>query len=82
MLSGAQIRGARALLGISSKELAALSGVGWATIRRLELVDGVPEARKPTLLALRSCLMAAGIDFLGDPEHSPGVRLNRVRQIA
>jgi hypothetical protein len=65
------------LLGIASKDLAELSGVGWATIRRLELTDGVSEARADTLARLRAALEARGIEFLGDPDKSPGVRLRR-----
>jgi DNA-binding Xre family transcriptional regulator len=65
------------LLGISSKDLAEISGVGWATIRRLELTDGASEARAETLARLRAALEAQGIEFLGDPETSPGVRLRR-----
>jgi hypothetical protein len=77
MVSGSQIRAARALLAISSQELATLSGVGWATIRRFELADGVPEGRPATLVRLQEALEAEGIEFLGDPERSPGVRLKR-----
>ena len=65
------------MLGIASKDLAELSGVGWATIRRLELTDGVSEARADTLARLRAALEAQGIEFIGDPEQSPGVRLRR-----
>ncbi len=65
------------MLGIASKDLAELSGVGWATIRRLELTDGVSEARADTLARLRAALEARGIEFLGDPDKSPGVRLRR-----
>ena len=65
------------MLGISSKDLAEISGVGWATIRRLELTDGASEARAETLARLRAALEAQGIEFLGDPETSPGVRLRR-----
>jgi len=77
MLSGGQIRAARALLGISSEELAELSEVGWATIRRLELVDGVPNGRGATIAKIRRALEAEGIEFIGDPLKSPGVRLKR-----
>jgi predicted transcriptional regulator len=77
MPSGSQIRASRALLGISSKDLAEISGVGWATIRRLELTDGTSEARAETLARLRAALEVQGIEFLGDPETSPGVRLRR-----
>jgi transcriptional regulator with XRE-family HTH domain len=76
-LSSAQIRAARALIGLSTKELAELSGVGWATIRRFEQTEGVPPSRAGTLERLKECLEDAGIEFLGDPVSSPGVRLKR-----
>ncbi len=77
MLSGSQIRAARALLGISSEGLAGMSGVGWATIRRLELTDGVPSVRSATLSKIQTAFEAEGIEFIGDPVKSPGVRLKR-----
>jgi len=79
MLSGAQLRAGRALLGISSKELSDLSGVGWATIRRLEIADGDPGGRDATLIKLKRALEAEGIEFIGDPVKSPGVRLKPKR---
>jgi len=77
MLSGRQIRAARALLGISANELAKRAGIGWATIQRLEKREGLASAREATILQIRSALEAAGIEFTGDPIHSPGVRLVR-----
>lgn len=77
MISGPQIRAARALLGISSRELADLALVGWATIRRLELASGVPTARSETLERIQASLEAEGVEFFGDPDASPGVRLHR-----
>jgi DNA-binding transcriptional regulator YiaG len=77
MVSGGQIRAARAFLAISSRELAELSRVGWATIRRYEISDNVPESRGGTLERIKAALEAEGIEFLGDPITSPGVRLNR-----
>jgi hypothetical protein len=75
MISGAQIRAARALLGIPSVKLAEISGVGWATIRRFENVDDVPESRSGTLERVQVALEAAGVVFLGDPASAPGVQL-------
>ncbi|ASP31045.1 transcriptional regulator [Qipengyuania flava] len=75
--SSLQIRAARALLGITSQDLAAMSGVGWATIRRFEDAEGVPPSRSGTLDRVKSALEDAGIEFLGDPISSPGVRLKR-----
>jgi predicted transcriptional regulator len=76
-VSGVQIRAARALLGITSRELSERSSVGWATIRRFEEVDGIPPSRGGTLDRIQSTLEQAGIEFLGDPLTSPGVRLRR-----
>ena len=76
-VSSAQIRAARALLSMSSKELSDASGIGWATIRRFEQSDGVPPSRSGTLERVRRALEDAGIEFIGDPVASPGVRLKR-----
>ena len=75
--SSLQIRAARALLGITSQELASMSGVGWATIRRFEEAEGVPPSRSGTLDRVKITLEDAGIEFLGDPISTPGVRLKR-----
>ena len=40
MLSSAQMRAARALLGIDQRELAELSGISLPTIQRMEASDG------------------------------------------
>lgn len=75
MVSGRQIRAARGLLGWSALELSRNAKVGWATIQRIEAIDALPAARHSTLLAVSAALEEAGIEFIGDPIHSPGVRL-------
>jgi predicted transcriptional regulator len=77
MATGNQIRAARALLGITAQELAELSGVGWATIQRFENSPGIPKAKGGTLERVVDALKEAGVEFLGDPIDSPGVRLIR-----
>jgi len=77
MPSGPQIRAARALLGISAKELAQLAGVGWATIQRYESSVEVPSAQLHKMDQVSKVLEDAGIEFSGDPVLSPGVRLRR-----
>jgi transcriptional regulator with XRE-family HTH domain len=77
MLSAAQIRGARALLGISATELAEASGVDLRTIQRFESAVGVPKSRSGTLNRIKETLEGAGITFLGDPLTSPGIQLKR-----
>ena len=75
MTSGAQIRSARALLGVSVEELSQLSSVSWATIQRFESAGGVPKSRSGTLERVVVALESAGIRFIGDPLTSPGVQL-------
>jgi hypothetical protein len=66
-------------LAVTSREFAATAGVSWATIKRFELCAGIPQSRSGTLERVKSALEAAGIEFLGDPIASPGVRLRRDR---
>jgi hypothetical protein len=74
MLTGLQIRAARAALRITAKELAVRSGASLPTIHRFEAVDGVPPSRSSTLLDVKAALEAAGIEFIGTPESGPGIR--------
>lgn len=76
MPSGPQIRAARALIGISAEELAELAGVTSKTVQRFESVEGIPASRSGTLESVKAALEAEGIEFIGDPVKSPGVRLN------
>ena len=75
MISTEQIRAARALLRWNAQKLADVSGVGVATIRRIELMDGVPSGQVRTIEALRGALEDAGVEFVGGPSDRPGVRL-------
>ena len=75
MISTGQIRAARALLRWTAQDLAEESGIGVATIRRMEVVDGVPDGNVKTLAAIQRALEKAGIEFLGSPGDAPGVRL-------
>ena len=75
MISGAQIRGARAILGISANELAQAADISLRTVRRFESVDSIPDGQTRLLDRIKTCLEARGIVFLGDPANSPGVQL-------
>ena len=57
--------------------LADKSGVGVATLRRYEAQDGVPNANRFVINAIKGCLEEAGVVFSGDPVKSPGVSLNQ-----
>jgi transcriptional regulator with XRE-family HTH domain len=75
MISTGQIRAARALLRWTAQELAEAAGIGVATIRRMEVIDGVPDGQVKTLSAIQDALERAGIEFVGSPSDAPGVRL-------
>ena len=77
MISGAQIRAARALLGISATELAERADVDWSTVQRFECTEGVPKSRSGTLQRIKEALENEGVTFLGDPVKSPCVQLRR-----
>ena len=78
MLTGSQIRAARAFLRWSAQELADRSGVGLRTLVRAEAVDGVPRTTVNTLDAIQLTLERAGIQFIdANTAGGPGVRLRR-----
>jgi transcriptional regulator with XRE-family HTH domain len=68
-----QIKAARALLGWSQEELAAMAGVSVPTVKRLEAADVLLGGREDTGRKLRNALERAGIDFTNG--NQPGVRL-------
>lgn len=75
MISTAQVRAARVMLRWTAQNLADKSGVGVATIRRMEVLEGVPSGQVRTLIAIQQTLEAAGVEFIGTPDDRPGVRL-------
>ena len=76
MITGVQIRSARAALRWSVQQLAERAGVGTQTIKRFEVVEGIPHSRTQTLLDIKAALEAAGIEFIGTPEDRPGIWLS------
>ena len=75
-VSGCQLRAARGLLSLSAEDLSRLSTVSWATIQRFESENEIPNSRSGTLDRVVTALEKLGIEFLGDPIESPGVRLH------
>lgn len=75
VLLASQCRAARAMLGLSQKELAHLAEVGSRTLADFETGTRSPHHR--TLKAIRQTLETAGILFIdGESNLGPGVRLN------
>jgi transcriptional regulator with XRE-family HTH domain len=80
MITGPQIRAARALLGWSGADLARRAGISYPTVQRAETATGIPGMRLYNLIALQRALEAGGVIFLAQGEQrdgGPGVRLPR-----
>ena len=76
MITGSQVRAAKALLKWSGNVLAVKANIAISTIRRIEAEDGVlANANIKTLSAIQKALEEGGVEFIGTPDHQPGVRL-------
>ena len=80
MISVAQIKAARSMLGWSTQVLADASGVSVATIKKYEQQTGIPRANMRVLNSIVQALVIAGITFTGDPLSNPGVTLDLKKQ--
>jgi transcriptional regulator with XRE-family HTH domain len=81
MITAAQLRAARALLGIDQRKLAELSGLSLPTIQRMEASDGVIRGNVDSLMKLVAALDGGGVELIADNATSAGggrgVRLKR-----
>lgn len=79
MITAAQLRAARALLGIDQKTLANLAGVSVPTIQRMEASTGNVRGVVDSLTKVVNALNLAGIELIYDgaisSEGGRGVRL-------
>src|SRR5687768_16947089 len=83
MMTAAQMRAARALLGMEQRALAELSGVSLPTIQRMEASDGNVRGNVESLTKVVEALRAAGVELIGDNGTSDrGGRGVRLRQPA
>jgi transcriptional regulator with XRE-family HTH domain len=72
MISAAQLKAARALLGMDQKALAEASGLSLPTIQRMEASDGTIRGNVDSLMKLVNALAAAGIELIGEDATSSG----------
>jgi predicted transcriptional regulator len=72
MMTSAQLRAARALLGIDQRRLAELAGVSLPTIQRMEASGGTVRGVVSSLTKVVEALDAAGIELIGDDQPSNG----------
>ncbi|NBC32784.1 MAG: helix-turn-helix domain-containing protein [Alphaproteobacteria bacterium] len=78
IVTGRQIRAARALLGWEQSDLAAAAGIAVRTLARWESVPGKPTGKVDTLYKIQEALSREGIEFLFG--EAPGVRLHPVKK--
>jgi predicted transcriptional regulator len=78
MITSAQCRAARGLVGWSQQELAKNAGVGTVVIHQLE--SGTSQPRRATLDVVRRAFEAAGVEFIDENGGGAGVRLRKPRK--
>ena len=81
MITAAQLRAARALVGIDQRKLAEQSGLSVPTIQRMEASEDVIRGNVDSLMKLVAALEAVGVELIADNASSAGrgrgVRLKR-----
>jgi transcriptional regulator with XRE-family HTH domain len=79
MITAAQLRAARVLLGLDQRRLAELSGLSVPTIQRMEASEAMVRGNVDSLVKLIAALDAAGIELIDEGAVSSaegrGVRL-------
>jgi transcriptional regulator with XRE-family HTH domain len=81
MITAAQLRAARALIGLDQRGLAELSGLSVPTIQRMEASEGLIRGNVDSLMKLIDALDAAGIELIAEgavsAEGGRGIRLKK-----
>src|SRR5450631_2181054 len=77
LITGAQMRAARALVRWSADDLAKHSKLGVATVRRAEAAEGQPPITESNCDAIERALESAGVEFIAENGGGPGVRLKK-----
>ncbi len=72
MMTAAQMRAARALLGIDQRQLADISGVSLPTIQRMEASDGNVRGVIDSLTKVVEAFERAGVELIGEGAASSG----------
>ena len=86
MITAAQLKAARALVGMDQRDLAAASGLSLPTIQRMEASDGVIRGNVDSLMKLIAALEKAGVELINEGAVSEsggrGIRLKARRDRA
>jgi predicted transcriptional regulator len=75
MLTAQQIRGARAMLGLTQGDLAHQAGIPAAALDQIE--SGMANPKPATLRLVKAALERAGIAFIEADGRGPGLRLKQ-----
>ena len=84
MITAAQLRAARALLGIDQRKLAEQCELSLPTIQRMEASEGVVRGNVDSLMKIVAALDRAGVELISNNATSTGggrgVRLKQARE--
>jgi transcriptional regulator with XRE-family HTH domain len=72
LITAAQLRAARALLGIDQRQLADLCALSVPTVQRMEASEGVIRGNVDSLMKVIGALDNAGLELIGDGATSSG----------
>ena len=72
MITAAQLRAARALLGMDQRDLAEASGLSLPTIQRMEASGDVIRGQVESLMKLIAALESAGVELINQGAVSAG----------
>lgn len=72
MITGPQIRAARALLGLDQRGLARLAGLSVPTIQRMEACEGSVRSVVDSLEKVIAAFSTAGVELIGEGAPSQG----------
>lgn len=85
MITAAQLRAARALIGMDQRQLAEAAGVSLPTIQRMEGSEGQVRGNVDTLVKVVEALDRAGVELIADGAVSNdggrGIRLKQKTQV-
>jgi transcriptional regulator with XRE-family HTH domain len=86
LITAAQLRAARALLGMDQRALAHAARLSVPTIQRMEASEGVIRGTVDSLMKLIAAIEAAGVELINEGDTSPvggrGVRLREANVVA
>ncbi len=76
-ITGRQIAAGRALARLEQAQLAGAANISIPTLRRMEASDGPAPGMANNLLAIKTALESAGVEFIAENGGGAGVRLRK-----